>query len=210
MLELMGTFDYPKDHTAAVHALEFLKKNQEPEGPWWGRWGVNYIYGTWSVLSGLTAMGEEVSQPYIQKSATWLKSKQNSDGGWGESCASYDDPSLAGIGESTPSQTAWAILALIAAGEVSSPAVQKGVQYLLINQKPDGTWDEEQFTGTGFPKYFMIKYPIYRNCFPLMALGKFRSLSASNPETEFSSKTVPLILLCRNCKQDDTTTLSPS
>jgi squalene-hopene/tetraprenyl-beta-curcumene cyclase len=181
MLELMGTFGYPKEHPAAIHALEFLKKNQEPEGPWWGRWGVNYIYGTWSVLSGLTAMGEEVSQPYIQRSATWLKSKQNADGGWGESCASYDDPSLAGIGESTPSQTAWAILALIAAGEVSSAAVQKGIQYLLVNQKQDGTWDEEQFTGTGFPKYFMIKYHIYRNCFPLMALGKFRSLTSRHP-----------------------------
>jgi squalene-hopene/tetraprenyl-beta-curcumene cyclase len=181
MLELMGTFDYPKDHPAAVQALEYIKNNQEPEGPWWGRWGVNYIYGTWSVLSGLTAIGEEVTQPYIQKAASWLISKQNNDGGWGESCASYNDPSLAGIGESTPSQTAWALLALMAAGEVSAPAVQNGVQYLLKNQKDDGTWDEEHFTGTGFPKYFMIKYHIYRNCFPLMALGKFRSLTCEHP-----------------------------
>jgi squalene-hopene/tetraprenyl-beta-curcumene cyclase len=181
MLELMGTFDYPKQHPAAVRALEFLKRNQEPDGPWWGRWGVNYIYGTWSVLSGLHAIGEDMAQPYIRKAANWLKSKQNSDGGWGESCESYHDPTQAGIGESTPSQTAWALLALMAAGEVKSSSVSRGVRHLIQSQKPDGTWDEEQFTGTGFPKYFMIKYHIYRNCFPLMALGKYRSLlGASN------------------------------
>jgi squalene-hopene/tetraprenyl-beta-curcumene cyclase len=178
MLELMGSFGYPKTHPAAVRALEFIKKTQEPEGPWWGRWGVNYIYGTWSVLSGLAAIGEDVSQPYIQKAALWLKSVQNGDGGWGESCASYHDPLLAGIGETTPSQTAWALLALMAAGEVRSPAVRRGVDYLIKSQKADGTWDEEPFTGTGFPKYFMIKYHIYRNCFPLMALGKYHSLTS--------------------------------
>jgi squalene-hopene/tetraprenyl-beta-curcumene cyclase len=180
MLELMGTFDYPKDHPAAVRALDFIKKNQEPEGPWWGRWGVNYIYGTWSVLSGLQAMGEDPAQPYIRKAVTWLKSKQNGDGGWGESCESYHDTSLAGIGDTTPSQTAWALLALMAAGEEKSVSVSDGIQYLIRTQKPDGTWDEEQFTGTGFPKYFMIKYHIYRNCFPLMALGKYRSLLGEN------------------------------
>lgn len=180
MLELMGTFDYPKDHPAAVSALEFLKRTQEPEGPWWGRWGVNYIYGTWSVLSGLHAIGEDPSQPYIRKAVNWLNSKQNSDGGWGESCESYNDPVLAGIGESTPSQTAWALLALMAAGEGRGPTVARGIEYLIRNQKADGTWDEEQFTGTGFPKYFMIKYHIYRNCFPLMALGKYSSLAGEN------------------------------
>jgi squalene-hopene/tetraprenyl-beta-curcumene cyclase len=180
MLELMGTFDYPKQHPAAVRALEFLKKNQEPEGPWWGRWGVNYIYGTWSVLSGLQAIGEDTAQSYVRKAATWLKSKQNADGGWGESCESYHDRAQAGIGESTPSQTAWALLALMAAGEVKSSSVTRGIQHLIQSQKPDGTWDEDQFTGTGFPKYFMIKYHIYRNCFPLMALGKYRSLLGEN------------------------------
>jgi squalene-hopene/tetraprenyl-beta-curcumene cyclase len=180
MLELMGTFNYPKEHLAAGHALEYLKKIQEPEGPWWGRWGVNYIYGTWSVLSGLAAIGEDLSQPYIRRAANWLKLKQNPDGGWGESCASYSDRSLAGIGESTPSQTAWALLALMVTEETNSEAVKQGVRYLLKTQKPDGTWDEDQFTGTGFPKYFMIKYHIYRNCFPLMALGKFRSLTGGN------------------------------
>jgi squalene-hopene/tetraprenyl-beta-curcumene cyclase len=180
MLELMGTFDYPKDHPSAVRALDFLKKCQEPEGPWWGRWGVNYIYGTWSVLCGLQAIGEDLAQPYIRKAANWLKAKQNSDGGWGESCESYHDPAQAGVGESTPSQTAWALLGLMAAGEVNSSSVSQGIRYLIRNQKPDGTWDEDQFTGTGFPKYFMIKYHIYRNCFPLMALGKYRSLVGDN------------------------------
>jgi len=178
MLELMGTFGYPKDTPAAVRALEFIRRTQEPEGPWWGRWGVNYIYGTWSVLCGLQAIGEDPSEPYIRKAVNWLKSKQNIDGGWGESCESYNDPSQAGIGESTPSQTAWALLALMAAGEVRTSSVSRGIEYLIRNQKSDGTWDEEQFTGTGFPKYFMIKYHIYRNCFPLMALGKYSSLTA--------------------------------
>lgn len=180
MLELMGTFGYPKDSPAAVRALEFIRRTQEPEGPWWGRWGVNYIYGTWSVLCGLQAIGEDPSEPYIRKAVNWLKSKQNIDGGWGESCESYNDPSQAGIGVSTPSQTAWALLALMAAGEVRTSSVSRGIEYLIRNQKSDGTWDEEQFTGTGFPKYFMIKYHIYRNCFPLMALGKYSSLTAED------------------------------
>jgi squalene-hopene/tetraprenyl-beta-curcumene cyclase len=180
MLELMGTFGYPKDTPAAVRALEFIKRTQEPEGPWWGRWGVNYIYGTWSVLCGLKAIGEDPSQPYIRKAVTWLKSKQNIDGGWGESCESYHDRSQAGIGESTASQTAWALLALMAAREARTSSVARGIEYLIRNQKPDGTWDEEQFTGTGFPKYFMIKYHVYRNCFPLMALGTYSSLAGEN------------------------------
>ncbi|HEY6837106.1 MAG TPA: squalene--hopene cyclase, partial [Geobacteraceae bacterium] len=176
MLELMGTFGYPKDHSVAVRALDFIKENQEPEGGWWGRWGVNYIYGTWSVLCGLAAIGEDLSQPYIRRAVNWLKSRQNLDGGWGETCESYHDATLAGVGVSTPSQTGWALLALMAAGEVDSSSVERGIQYLLSTQKGDGTWDEDQFTGTGFPKYFMIKYHIYRNCFPLTALGTYRSL----------------------------------
>ncbi len=176
MLELMGTFNYPKDHPAAVRALAFIRKNQEPDGPWWGRWGVNYLYGTWSVVSGLAAIGEDLSQPYIRRAVNWIRSRQNLDGGWGETCESYQEPSLAGIGETTPSQTGWALLSLMAAGEVNCSAVARGVQYLIDSQKADGTWDEEQYTGTGFPKFFMIKYHIYRNCFPLMALGRYRAL----------------------------------
>lgn len=175
MLELMGTFGYAKEFPAAASAIEFLKKNQEPEGPWWGRWGVNYLYGTWSVLCGLAAIGVDSNEPWIRKAVNWLKSRQNIDGGWGESCESYHDRTLAGIGESTASQTGWALLALLSAGEANSATVVRGVQYLLCTQKPDGTWDEANYTGTGFPKFFMIKYHIYRNCFPLMALGTYRS-----------------------------------
>ena len=177
MLELMGTFGYAKDYPAAARAIEFLKKNQEPEGPWWGRWGVNYLYGTWSVMCGLAAIGVDPHEPYIRKAVNWIKSRQNIDGGWGETCESYHDRNLAGVGDSTPSQTGWALLALLAAGEAGSSTVGRGVQYLLFTQKPDGTWDEENYTGTGFPKYFMIKYHIYRNCFPLMALGTYRNLT---------------------------------
>ena len=176
MLELMGAFGYSKEFPAAARALEFIRKVQEPEGPWWGRWGVNYIYGTWSVLAGLAAIGEDLTQPYIRRAVNWLKLKQNMDGGWGETCESYHDRALAGVGESTASQTAWALLSLMSAGEVHSANVAKGVRYLTARQRNDGTWDEVQYTGTGFPKFFMIKYHIYRNCFPLMALGTYRSL----------------------------------
>ncbi len=180
MLELMGNFDYPITYPAAVKALEFLQREQEPEGPWFGRWGVNYIYGTWSVLCGLEAIREDMSKPYIRKAVNWIKSKQNIDGGWGEVCESYYDRSLMGSGPSTASQTGWALLSLFAAGEVDSSAAARGIAYLLATQKQDGTWDEEAFTGTGFPKFFMIKYHIYRNCFPLTALGKYRRLHVEN------------------------------
>jgi squalene-hopene/tetraprenyl-beta-curcumene cyclase len=176
MLELMGTFGFPPNHPAVVRALEFLKAEQEPEGPWWGRWGVNYIYGTWSVLGGLRAIGEDMTQPYIRKAVDWLMSRQNPDGGWGEGCESYLDRSLMGCGPSTPSQTSWALLSLFTAGEVHSKAASRGAEYLVAAQKPDGTWDEDAFTGTGFPKFFMIKYHIYRNSFPLTALGRYRRL----------------------------------
>lgn len=177
MLELMGNFSYPIDHPKAVSALEFVKREQEPEGCWFGRWGVNYLYGTWSVLSGLEAIGEDMESPYIRKSVNWIKSKQNLDGGWGEVCESYLDRSQMGCGPSTASQTSWALMALMAAGEVSCPTVERGIKYLLVTQNPDGTWSEDAFTGTGFPKYFMIKYHIYRNCFPLTALGRYRRLT---------------------------------
>lgn len=178
MLELMGNFDYPKTYPTAERALEFIKREQEPEGPWWGRWGVNYLYGTWSVLCGLEAIGEDMNQPYIRKAVNWIKSRQNNDGGWGELCESYFDRSLMGCGPSTASQTGWAILSLLAAGEAESKAAAHGIKYLLETQNEDGTWDEDAFTGTGFPKFFMIKYHIYRNCFPLTALGKYRRLTA--------------------------------
>ena len=128
------------------------------------------------MLGGLVAIGEDVSQPYIKKAVNWLISKQNPDGGWGEVCESYEDRALMGCGPSTPSQTSWALLSLFATGEVNSKAASRGVEYLIATQNQDGSWDEDAFTGTGFPKFFMIKYHIYRNCFPLTALGRYRRL----------------------------------
>lgn len=186
MLELLGTFNYSKQHAAVVRALDFIKSEQEPEGPWWGRWGVNYLYGTWSVLGGLAAIGEDMAQPYIGKAVNWLKSKQNLDGGWGEVCESYNDRSLMGCGPSTPSQTAWALLSLFTAGEVRSMAASRGIEYLVTTQKQDGSWNEDAFTGTGFPKFFMIKYHIYRNCFPLTALGRYRRLLLESAKNSVS------------------------
>lgn len=182
MLELLGGFNFSRTHVAVVKAVDFLKQEQEPEGSWWGRWGVNYIYGTWSVLGGLEAIGEDMAQPYIKKAVNWLKSKQNLDGGWGEVCESYSDRTLMGCGTSTASQTAWALLSLFASGEVNSKSVLRGVEYLISTQKHDGSWDEDAFTGTGFPKFFMIKYHIYRNCFPLTALGRYRRLLSENAD----------------------------
>jgi squalene-hopene/tetraprenyl-beta-curcumene cyclase len=176
VLELLGLVGFSQSHDIVRKAIRFLKKNQEEDGTWWGRWGVNYIYGSSSVLVGLGTIGEDMSKPYIQKTVRWFKSRQNIDGGWGECCESYDEAHLKCQGWSTPSQTAWALLALIAAGEGTSEEVHKGIKYLLKKQQPDGTWEEEFFTGTGFPKYFMIRYHNYRNCFPLMALGKFNKL----------------------------------
>jgi squalene-hopene/tetraprenyl-beta-curcumene cyclase len=172
-LEMMGFFGIGPERPAAQRALDFIKAKQHPDGPWWGRWGVNFIYGTWSVLLGLKGLGEDMSKPYIRRAITWLKAHQNEDGGWGETCDSYRHPELMGQGPSTASQTAWAVMSLIAAGEASSPEVQAGVEYLMTTQNSEGRWDEPYFTGTGFPSHFMIRYHLYRDCFPLMALGQY-------------------------------------
>ncbi|MDA8090565.1 MAG: squalene--hopene cyclase [Nitrospiraceae bacterium] len=173
VLEMLGIAGFGFSDPMVQRAIEFIRKTQEEDGSFWGRWGVNYIYGTWSVIMGLASIGEDLSKPYVRRAVRWLKNFQNLDGGWGECCESYCDCRLKGHGSSTPSQTAWAILALVAAGEAGSVEAERGVRYLLETQKADGTWDEEEFTGTGFPKYFMIRYHNYRNCFPLMALGRF-------------------------------------
>ncbi|HAM51949.1 MAG TPA: squalene--hopene cyclase [Nitrospiraceae bacterium] len=178
VLELLGLVGYTVSASPVKKAIKFLKRTQEADGSWWGRWGINYIYGTSSVLLGLASIGEDMSRPYIRKAVRWLKNIQNSDGGWGECCESYEDPSLKCLGRSTPSQSAWSLLALIAVGECASEEVINGVDYLLKSQRADGTWDEKDFTGTGFPKFFLINYHNYRNCFPLMALGKFFSKTA--------------------------------
>lgn len=173
--EFLGRIGFSKTSNQIRMAIEFLKKEQEKDGTWFGRWGANYIYGTWSVLAGLAAVGEDMNKPYIKKAVAWLKSVQNSDGGWGETIKSYDDPFLKAIGKSTPSQTAWALLGLMAAGEIHSDAGERGIKFLLTKQKEDGSWDEVEFTATGFPKVFYLKYHMYRNYFPLMALGRYRN-----------------------------------
>jgi squalene-hopene/tetraprenyl-beta-curcumene cyclase len=173
ILEMLGAFGHGLDHPQAARALAFLHRTQHAEGPWWGRWGVNYLYGTWSVLVALKSIGADMSLPYVRRAVDWVKARQNPDGGWGEVCETYRQPELMGQGPSTASQTAWALLGLIAAGEVQAPEVKAGVEYLLKTQNAKGRWEEEYFTGAGFPNHFMIRYHLYRDCFPLMALGQY-------------------------------------
>ena len=152
--------------------VEYLIRTQEQDGSWYGRWGVNYIYGTFLALRGLRAAGESDREAYILRAAEWLRSIQNQDGGWGESCESYNRNSYVPA-PSTPSQTAWAILGLIAAGDTNSISVQKGIEYLVETQRGDGAWDEDLATGTGFPMVFYLSYHLYRNSFPLLALSTY-------------------------------------
>jgi squalene-hopene/tetraprenyl-beta-curcumene cyclase len=155
----------------AVRGRDWLLAAQETDGSWFGRWGVNHVYGTGAAVPALIAAGIAPDDPRIRRAVRWLESRQNPDGGWGEDCRSYDDPDWIGRGASTASQTAWALLALDAAGE-RSLAVRRGVAWLVETQQPDGSWDEPQFTGTGFPSDFYINYHLYRLVFPLMALGR--------------------------------------
>ncbi len=168
----------PRVENAVRKSVEFLKARQEKDGSWYGRWGVNYIYGTWQTLKGLIAAGENPQAPYLRNAVAWLKSVQHADGGWGESCATYPDPSLKGKGPSTASQTAWAVMGLCATGEVESEAVNRGIDFLLKTQERDGSWREEEWTGTGFPEVFYLKYHYYRIYFPLFALGYYKNLRA--------------------------------
>ncbi|MBI3289430.1 MAG: squalene--hopene cyclase [Elusimicrobia bacterium] len=177
VLELLGYIGYDATYPACTKAIRFLKAEQEADGSWYGRWGVNYIYGTWQALRGLAAIGSDMSSPCAQRGAAWLKSVQLPNGGWGETCATYHDASLKGKGPATPAQTAWAIMGLMAAG-VYDDALKRGVEYLLSTQRPDGTWDETEFTGTGFPKVYYLEYTMYRNYFPLQALGNYRKALA--------------------------------
>ncbi len=191
-IEMLATLGYGPDFPPIAKGLRFLLKKQEQSGAWFGRWGVNYIYGTWSVLCALNQAGEDMSQPFIQRAVDWLKSCQNADNGWGETCYSYDDPSLAGKGVSTASQTAWALLGLMATGEVNSKAVQRGIRYLLEKQNSQGGWNERHFTGTGFPKVFYLRYHGYSQYFPLWALGVYRRLKVGQKTCQNEVKlTIP-------------------
>ncbi len=174
VLEALGFLGFRPDEPTAAKAMVFLKARQCWDGSWYGRWGVNYLYGTWSVLAGLRSIGEDMDAPYVRKAVGWLLTRQNSDGGWGESCYSYNDPRTAGMGKSTASQTAWALLALLHAGEADHPAVGRGIRFLLETRSPGGFWDEGEFTGTGFPRVFYLRYHGYRAYFPLWALALYR------------------------------------
>jgi len=174
VLEMMGAVGYRTEHPVAKRAIEWLKKNQSPAGGWWGRWGINYIYGTFSALSGLRAIGVDINEPYIKRAVAWLKSKQNPDGGWGESPLSDKDPLWHGRGTSTASQTAWALIGLIAGEESISENAMRGAQWLSERQNDEGAWDERESTGNGFPNHFYLRYHMYAHYFPLMALGRFR------------------------------------
>ena len=158
---------------AARRGVVWLLRAQEPDGSWFGRWGANYVYGTGAVVPALIAAGVRPSKPAIRRAVAWLEGHQNPDGGWGEDLRSYDDPALAGRGASTASQTAWALLALLAAGERDSEATRRGIRWLAQTQRDDGSWDEPQYTGTGFPGDFYINYHLYRLAFPVSALGRY-------------------------------------
>lgn len=172
-IELLG--ELSANGTFLERALTYIKSSQESDGAWYGRWGVNYIYGTGLMLAALQVAGEDMKQGYVRRAVSWLESCQNSDGGWGETCHTYEYPLCRGKGPSTASQTAWALIGLIAAGECASDATRKGINYLLSTQKKDRTWQEKAYTGTGFPKAFYLRYDLYRIYFPLVALAQYKT-----------------------------------
>ena len=180
ILEMLAAYGYDRNHPAVKRAIQFIRDEQESDGSWFGRWGVNYIYGTTFVLRGLEAMGVDHHEPYVQQAAEWLRMVQNPDGGWGESLGSYDDATTKGVGPSTPSQTAWAVMGLLAASDTRSDSVARGVAYLLRTQKKDGSWDEAYYTGTGFPRVFYLAYHLYRQYFPLIALTTYKKVMAGS------------------------------
>ena len=169
-------------HPAITRGVHYLLSHQEENGSWYGRWGVNYIYGTFLALRGLRAAGVSENEPSIQRALEFIRAYQNRDGGWGESCASYDEGCFV-ANPSTPSQTAWALLALLAGGDLRSESLFNGIDYLVRTQRPDGTWEENYSTGTGFPRVFYLAYTDYRNTFPLLALSTYRKATAVREES---------------------------
>jgi len=197
ILEVLGHEKYPLDHPQVARALEYLRRQQEPDGSWYGRWGVNYIYGTWQVLRGLHVLGVDMHQPWLLKARAWLESVQHDDGGWGERCDTYEDPVFKGRGPSTASQTAWAVMGLCTFGDPNNPSLLRGIEYLTRTQNPDGSWTEEETTGTGFPRVYYLKYDMYRNSWPLLALATYRQLVAAGGPINGADHALPSVLRAR-------------
>ena len=178
-LETFYAVGFKKDHPVVQKALAFLTREQEHDGSWFGRWGCNYIYGTWLALNGLNRIGEDMMEPRYQAAGCWLRANQNEDGGWGESPRSYEDPGSKGQGPSTPSQTAWALIGLMAI-EDQTDGLKRGIEYLVRNQREDGSWKDDYWTGTGFPGVFYLRYHLYATYFPLLALGMYQRRTAQD------------------------------
>jgi squalene-hopene/tetraprenyl-beta-curcumene cyclase len=182
-LGMLAQLGYTRDNPVVAKAVDFLKREQEEDGSWFGRWGTNYIYGTWSVLSALNAVGEDPMSPCVRKAVEWLKSRQREDGGWGEDCASYWQEHRDEVKASTPSQTAWAVLGLMAAGELDSDHVERGIDHLLSAPRDGGKWHETLYNAVGFPRVFYLSYHGYSAYFPLWAIARYRNLRQSNAKT---------------------------
>jgi squalene-hopene/tetraprenyl-beta-curcumene cyclase len=172
VVECLGRFGWTAEHPAIQRAVKFLLKDQSKDGSWFGRWGVNFIYGSSGVLRALETVSLTTSE-YCQRAVVWLRTVQKADGSFGESLLSYDDPSTKGQGPSTPSQTAWGLIGLLAGTDLGDPSISKAVSYLVDHQEQDGSWNEPDFTGTGFPGVFYLKYHLYRNSFPVYALARY-------------------------------------
>lgn len=184
VMEALGAHGLRKGHAAIDRGVEYLVRNQRADGSWYGRWGVAYVYGTCFALRGLAAAGEDDREAHVLRACEWLRSIQNADGGWGESCASYDHGAFTAA-PSTPSQTAWAVMGLMAGGDLDSQSVRDGIGYLVRTQRPDGSWDEDLATGTGFPSVFYLNYHLYRLYFPLLALAGYHKRAAAEPGAAF-------------------------
>ncbi len=174
VLEMLAARGYTRADKRMRRAIDFIVREQEQDGSWFGRWGCNYVYGTMLCLRGLEAIGVDRNEPYMLQAVEWLRMVQNTDGGWGETLGSYDNPVLRGVGPSTASQTAWGVMGLVASGDLRSESVHRGVEWLLKNQLPSGSWKEVPYTGTGFPRVFYLKYHMYAEYFPLLALAAYR------------------------------------
>jgi squalene-hopene/tetraprenyl-beta-curcumene cyclase len=186
VLESLGQLGNRLGDPAVDRAVKYVRRTQNADGSWFGRWGVNYIYGTWQAITGLAAVGVPSDDPAIVAGVNWLLAHQQASGGWGESPDSYESPHLRGQGTPTASQTAWAAMGLMAAGLHEHPAVTRAVRYLLLMQEDDGAWEETEFTGTGFPRVFYLRYHYYPIYFPLLALSQW--VVAVNPKAADSGQ----------------------